>query len=100
MFEEEIELGDLVETEEYGEVLQSMTWTRRLAQRLDDSRSEFYQASRAGLRPEVTFAIHDFEYANEEYVRHDGHEYTIIRAAKRGDLRELVCTAKVGAANG
>ena len=100
MFEEEIELGDLVETIEYGEVVKSMTWTRRLAQRIDDSRAEFYQASRVGLRPEVTFAIHDFEYANEEYVRHNGNEYTIVRAAKRGEIRELVCTAKVGTSNG
>lgn len=100
MFEEEIELGDLVEVIEYGEVMKSMKWTHRLAKRLDDSRSEFYQASRAGLRPEITFAIHDFEYSNEEYVRHDGNEYSIVRAAKRGDLRELVCTAKVGASNG
>lgn len=100
MFNEEIELGNLVETVEYGEVIRSMVWERRLANQLDDQRAEFYQAARSGLKPELTFEVNDFEYNNEEYIRYPagegGTEYSIIRAAKRDDMRELVCSAHTG----
>lgn len=96
MFNEEIELGNLVETIEYGEVVRSIVWEKRLANQLDDQRSEFYQAARSGLKPELTFEINDFEFNNEEYVRYNGKEYTIIRAAKRDDMREIVCTSHTG----
>jgi len=97
MFNYEIELGNLVETIEYGEVIKSMVWESRLANQLDDNRSEFYQGATAGLKPELTFEINDFEFNNEEYVRYKGNVYTIIRAPKRGDMRELVITTHVGA---
>lgn len=96
MFNEGIELGNLIETMEYGEVIRSMVWETRLANRLDDDRSEFYQGARSGLKPELTFEINDFEYNNEEYIRYNGKEYTIIRAAKRDDMRELVCSSHTG----
>ena len=96
MWNEEIELGNLVETEEYGEVIQTIVWRPRLANQLDDTRSEFYQGATAGLRPELTFEINGFEFNNEEYLRFNGKEYRIIRVAKRGDMRELVCSSHVG----
>lgn len=96
MFNEEIELGNLVETIEYGEVIKSMVWETRLANQLDDQRSEFYQAARSGLKPELTFEINDFEYDNEEYVRYKGKQYTIIRAPKNGEMRELVISSHTG----
>jgi hypothetical protein len=97
LFNDEIELGNLIETIEYGEVIKSMVWEKRLANQLDDARSEFYQGATAGLKPEMTFEINDFEFNNEEYVKFNGVEYTIIRTAKRGDMRELVISAHVGA---
>jgi len=100
LFNDEIELGNLVETVEYGEVIRTKTWALRMCNHLNDERSEFYQAARAGLKPQLTFEIHDFEYNNEEYIRYPagsgGTEYTIIRAAKRDDMRELVCSAHTG----
>lgn len=96
MFNDEIELGNLVETTEHGEVIKSIVWESRLANQLDDTRSEFYQGARVGLKPELTFEINAFEYNNEEYVRYDGKIYTIIRAPKRGDMREIVITSHVG----
>lgn len=100
MFNELIELGNVVEKIEFGEVTHTIVWSERFANQLDDTRAEFYQGATAGLRPELTFEIHDFEFNNEEYVRHpvgdSGRKYRIIRAAKRGDMRELVCTSHVG----
>lgn len=100
MFNEEIELGNMVEKLEYGEVIRTIEWGSRLANQLDDTRSEFYQGATAGLRPELTFEINGFEFNNEEYLRfpagENGKIYTIIRVAKRGEMRELVCSSHVG----
>lgn len=100
MWNEEIELGNMVETEVFGEILHTIEWEQRLANQLDDTRSEFYQGATAGLRPEMTFEINGFEFNNEEYVRfpagEGGKTYRIIRVAKRGDMRELVCSTHVG----
>ncbi|GEM04527.1 hypothetical protein HMI01_15150 [Halolactibacillus miurensis] len=95
-FDIEIEIGKLIETIEHGEVIQSVEWHKRLANQLDDNRSEFYQAARSGLKPELTFEINDFEYSNENFVRYNGQQYTIVRASKQGDMRELVCSSQVG----
>lgn len=100
MFNEEIELGNMVEKLEYGEVIRTIEWESRLANQLDDTRSEFYQGATAGLRPELTFEINGFEFNNEEYLRFPAGEkgkiYTIIRVAKRGEMRELVCSSHTG----
>ena len=96
MFNDEIELGNLVETIEHGEVIKSMVWEKRLANQLDDKRSALFQGAVAGLKPELTFEINNFEFNNEEYVRFNGKVYTIIGALKNGDMRVLFCTTHVG----
>lgn len=95
-WDELIELGNLVETIEYGEPIKSIMWREVYANLLDDNRSEFYQAASVGLRPELTFEVHDFEFNNDEYVKYKGKEFTIIRAPKRGDKRELIVSGRVG----
>ena len=53
----------------------------------------------AGIKPEFTFEINDFEYDDENFLRYpsgNGTIYTIIRAPKRGEMRELVCTTLAG----
>ena len=96
MFNYEIELGNLTETIVYGEVIQTMVWEKRLANRLDDNRTEFYEGASTGLRPELTFEMNGFEYSNEQFVRfpvETGIQYTVIRAPKRGEMQELVITS-------
>jgi len=96
LFNYEIELGRLTETVAYGEVIQTMVWEKRLANRLDDNRTEFYEGASTGLRPELTFELNGFEYNNEEFVRfpaETGTQYTIIRSPKRGEMQELVVTS-------
>jgi SPP1 family predicted phage head-tail adaptor len=95
-WDHEIELGNLTETIDHGEPVKSQTWTTVLANLLDDNRSEFYQAASAGLKPELTFQVHDFEFNNVEYVRYLGNVYNIIRAPKRGEFRELVISSYPG----
>lgn len=99
MFNEAIDLGKSIETKIDGEVIDSIQWEFRLANQLNDNRSEFYQGAAAGLKPELTFEINGFEYGGEEYVRFPagtGVIYSVIRASKRGEMRELICTTHTG----
>ena len=104
MFNYDIDIGKSIETIVKNEVLKSIDWTYRLANKLDDNRSEFYEGAAAGIKPEFTFEINDFEYNDEIFLRYpsgNGTVYTIIRAPKRGEMRELVCTTLAGVdANG
>ena len=58
------------------------------------TRSEFYQAAVAGLRPEFVFVIHSFEYNGEQRVIFEGQEYQVLRAyqdEKNPEEIELIC---------
>lgn len=61
------------------------------------SRAEFYDASVAGMKPEVTFVIHLFEYEGENIVEYDNKEYKVIRTyANDYEEVELTCERVVG----
>lgn len=71
------------------------TETRReiFAEELGTKRSEFYAALAAGLRPEKTLSIYEFEYGKEKIVEIDGERYQVLRTYPAGDERlELICT--------
>lgn len=54
--------------------------------------SEFYQAAAKGLRPELMFEVHDFEYSGEHMLEYNEKLYKIIRTYEKGDgFIELVC---------
>jgi len=43
------------------------------------TRNEFYSAAQAGLKPEIIFVIHDYEYNSEEKVKFEGITYKVLR---------------------
>ncbi|HFU4362842.1 TPA: phage head closure protein [Streptococcus suis] len=43
------------------------------------SRSEFYQANQAGIRPSLVVDIHSFEYDNQELAEFEGKRYRILK---------------------
>ena len=47
--------------------------------------SEFYQAQATGLKPELTFEIHLFEYADEPKLQYENKTYKIIRTFENGE---------------
>lgn len=101
MWNEVIELGNQVESIEYGEPIQTMVYREVYANELSVKQSEFYQAANAGLKPELVFEVHDFEFDNDEKVRYpvgiEGTEYSIIRTYKnKKGNRELVISSHVG----
>lgn len=62
------------------------------AQLVGTKRAEFYSGLSAGLRPEKTLTVYDFEYNKEKIVEIDGTRYEIIRTYPIGDERlELIC---------
>lgn len=61
------------------------------------SRSEFYNASTAGLKPSLIFLIHSFEYNNEEKVEFNGCAYNVIKTYMvNKDEIELTCEEMIG----
>lgn len=69
-----------------------------LCEELSVGRSEFYSAAQTGLKPDVLFRIHRFEYDNQQLVRYeDGVRYRVIRAYATGTEEiELTCERAEG----
>lgn len=62
------------------------------AQKQSVQRTEFYQASAAGFKPEIVFVIHSFEYNKEPKLIYDETEYKIIRTYQKDtEYIELIC---------
>lgn len=91
-----VELGNMTETIEHGEPIQSMEWREVFANKKSVRQSEFYQAAVVGLRPEFIFEVHSMEFFNDEKVRYDNKEYSIIRTYDKGEVTELTVTSLVG----
>lgn len=96
MWRDVIELGNRVETIEYGEVINSKEFRKVYADKQSVRQSEFYQGASTGLKPELMFVIRSIEFENDEYVRHEGKEYTIVRAYDKGENIELTVTSHTG----
>ncbi|MGI5840162.1 MAG: phage head closure protein [bacterium] len=55
-------------------------------------RNEFYSAAATGLRPELVFVVHGYEYSGERAVVFDGVRYRVIRTyASDFEEMELIC---------
>lgn len=96
MWKELIKLGNLVETIEHGEPIQSYQWREVFSNKKSVRQSEFYQAGTIGLRPELIFEVHSFEFDNDEKVKYNDKEYTIIRVFDKGEITELIVSSHVG----
>lgn len=78
--------------------------TERLvyANEISVSRSEFYQAQKNDLKPEIAFEVHTIDYNGEKklkYTSKDGikKEYNIIRTyGNDGEIVELICNRLTG----
>ena len=61
------------------------------------SRSEFYNASIAGLKPSIVFIVKLVDYNNETKVEYDNSIYNVIRTYKiNSEEIELVCEKVIG----
>lgn len=70
--------------------------TKLLCRKRSITRSEFYQANQAGIRPSLLVDIHSFEYENQELAEFDGKKYRIIKTYPVDlEVLELTLTEKL-----
>ena len=60
------------------------------------TRSEFYQANQAGLRPSLVVEVHSFEYDNQEHATFEGKKYRILKTYPiDSEILELTLSEKL-----
>ena len=60
-------------------------------------RAEFYNAAATGLKPEITFIIHAYEYSGQKKVGFEGGFYNVIRTYEPSfEELELICERVIG----
>lgn len=97
MYDSIIELGrvNYVKTE-YGQETEQVEWTEVFADVRSVSRSEFYNAAMANIRPTLVFALADYyDYDDERLIRYNGRTYNVIRTYVRPEQLEIEITAEM-----
>lgn len=60
------------------------------------TRSEFYQANKAGLRPNLVVEVHNFEYDNQEHATFEGKKYHVLKTYPiDSEILELTLSEKL-----
>lgn len=60
-------------------------------------RNEFYNAAATGLKPEITFIVHAYEYSGQRKVEFEGVTYNVIRTYEPCfEELELTCERIIG----
>lgn len=78
--------------DDIGNQIPGETETSILCKLKSITRNEFYNAVASGLRPELTFVIHKFEYDGQKKVKFEGNKYNVIRTYATGiEELELTC---------
>ncbi len=97
-YDHELTLIDYtIEYDEIGQQKKIETRTNILCAVKSIGRNEFYAAAQAGLKPEITFVIHGYEYNGEKEVEFEGQKYKVIRTyMKDFEEMELVCEKVIG----
>lgn len=84
----------------YGDLIKdptSISERKVYSNKLSVSQKEFYEAKAKGMKPEIKFEIREFEYGEEESLKYNNTEYSIIRSylnKKRGTY-ELTCSRTI-----
>lgn len=85
-------IGQTLTEDEIGNQVAVETETVILCGLKSVGRSEFYNAAAAGLRPEMIFEVHGYEYGGERLVSFEGVRYRVMRTyAIDFESLELTC---------
>ncbi|MEZ7764506.1 phage head closure protein [Gemella sp. 27098_8_92] len=82
--------GKLVE-DELGQQERKREELKVLCNEKSVGRFEFYQAARAGFKPQLILRIHRFENNNPIEVVFRGKKYSVIKEYTSDDITELTC---------
>ena len=62
------------------------------------TQTEWFEAGRNGLKPDIAFRISKFDYDDERLIEWDSKAYRVYRVfSGRNDIIELYCERKSGA---
>lgn len=90
-------IAETFETDEYGNQVKTGTERTIQATKRSIMMSEFYEAAQAGIRPEVSFIVHPYEYEGEQVVRYKNMNYSVIRLYEKNDEElEIYLQKKLG----
>lgn len=96
-------LGKKIESEDdAGNLTSSIDWSKDLTfcEFQSISYKEFYQAQSTGFKPEMNLKVSSWDYSNEEYVRYEDEDYTIIKTYQiRDNPDEILLTCARGIRN-
>lgn len=96
-----ISLISIVRTQdEYGVWRDTESSRQVFAQADSVTRSEFFDAGRAGLNPEYRFTMFYADYQGEETVEYNGKRYGIYRVYQRRDDNVELYAERKGGVNG
>lgn len=83
---------NLAAEDELGNQIPAETETVVLCGLKSVGRNEFYSAAVTGLKPELIFVLHGYEYNGERIVKFEGNRYRVIRTfANSFEEVELTC---------
>lgn len=83
--------------DEIGNQIPKTTERTILCEKNKVTRSEFYQASASGFKPNLVLHVHGFEYAGETELRFQDNHYKIVRVYELDSERiELTCERDLG----
>ena len=93
-------ITELKSENELGDVITIDTEKQVFCKRKSIRQSEHYQAFANGLKPEIAFDIHSFEYSGEQKLKYKDKYYNVIRTYERTDeITEVICEGVVNNGN-
>lgn len=85
-------IGETYTEDEIGTQIPVETETVILCGLKSIGRAEFYNAATTGLKPEITFIVHAYEYSGQKKVKFGGNYYSVIRTYEPSfEELELTC---------
>jgi SPP1 family predicted phage head-tail adaptor len=78
-----------------GDDIKSKIYKSVFANKKPIKSNEFYQAAATRIKPSLMFEISTIDYDEQELLRYDSKEYTIIRTYAQDEKIELVCESLV-----
>lgn len=98
MYDHELTLlGQEYEEDEWGNQVPAESRTTILCKLKSIGRQEFYAAAQAGMKPELVFVVHAYEYDDQKLVEFEGRKYSIVRTYRMSfEEMELVCSEAIG----
>ena len=90
------------DTDEYGDMAETVSEREVFAELRSIGQSEFYQAQALGMKPELKFVLPDYlEYSGEQRMKYKAYGsneeevYRVIRTYRKGNELEITCSKGV-----